>query len=423
MTHNIIHYTPFLGNALLHHPLQKGIVRGGRRRASSSASYDGFADGDEYEEEFVKRINESNLKFKIEAQSLRKQDSGTSNSCDESATSSSSIEEIYSLPHVSDPISSVPNSINPEIPTMPPESWLYSDRFLLQKMERRANSLDLPLSLRILKKKKRWKSDETTDSACSSVKKAFSSMVFIVRELQSHLIRMREVLLSSDNLQIQGTLARVHGELHASFVWLFHRIFSATPTLMVYLMLLLANFTVFSITDHRAATAPLPPPQSVSAAIEEFQKPTHRFNSPAIKTLSICISSAVGGSGSGGGKPPAIASAAGDDGHSDRSPPFLADGGMISPELISMAATAWKRIVEETAEMIRANWRHEALMDPDTLRRFVSPVTAVAEPDDLSAYCATELTYKVALAENPDDPLLLSNFAQFLFTVHRDHDR
>ncbi|KAL0919690.1 hypothetical protein M5K25_011803 [Dendrobium thyrsiflorum] len=300
-------------------------------------------------------------------------------------------------------------------------------------MERRANSFDLPLSLRILQsKKKRWESDEMTDSVCCSVKKAFSSMVFIVRELQSQVIRMREALLSSDNFQIQETLARVHSELHASFVWLFHRIFSATPTLMVYLMLLLANFTVFSITDHHAATAPLPPPQSFSASIEESQNltsqnPTPRFNSSTIKTFSVCRSSAVGGSGSGGGKPPAITASA-DDG-SDRSSSSLGDGGMIFSKAISMAAmddetaTAWKGIVENTTEMIRASGRHETLMDPSTLRRFVSPVTVEAEPDDLSAYSATELSYRVALSENPDDALLLSNFAQFLYTVRRDHDR
>ncbi|KAH0433679.1 hypothetical protein IEQ34_026972 [Dendrobium chrysotoxum] len=85
-------------------------------------------------------------------------------------------------------------------------------------------------------------------------------------------------------------------------------------------------------------------------------------------------------------------------------------------------ATAWKGIVENTAEMIRASGRHETLMDPRTLRLFVSPVTVEAEPDDLSAYSATELSYRVALSENPDDALLLSNFAQFLYTVRRDHD-
>ncbi|KAI0512201.1 hypothetical protein KFK09_012839 [Dendrobium nobile] len=433
ITHNTAHHTPFLGTALLHHCHQRELVRGGRKRVSCSANLDGFVDGGENEEELLKRVNELNLKFKIEAESQRIQDAETSNSCDESAPSSSSsssscLEEIHSIPPASDSISPLPISINPEIPAMPPESWAGSDGFALQKMERRANSFDIPLSLRILQsKKKRCESDEMTDSVCSSVKKAFSSMVFIVRELQSQVIRMREALLSSDNFQIQETLARVHSELHASFVWLFHRIFSSTPTLMVYLMLLLANFTVFSITDHHAATAPLPPPQSFSASIEESQNPTPRFNSSTIKTFSVCRSSAVGGNGSGGGKPPAITASA-DDG-SDRSSSSLGDGGMIFSKAISMAAmdeetaTAWKGIVDNTAEMIMASGRHESLMDPHTLRRFVSPVTVEAEPDDLSAYSATELSYRVSLSENPDDALLLSNFAQFLYTVRRDHDR
>ncbi|XP_020571212.1 uncharacterized protein LOC110018283 [Phalaenopsis equestris] len=396
-THNTVHCTPFLGTTLIHHSHQREISRGGRR-TSSSASLD------ENEEEFESRINELNLKFKINVESQLNQEAETSTCGGESAPT--------------------------KIESMPPESWPGSDGLVLQKTEWMAKSFDLPLSLRILKRKKDElrQSAQMKESASCSVKKAFSSTVLIVRELHSHLICMREALFSPDNFQIQETLARVHDDLHSSFVWLFHRIFSTTPTLMVYLMLLLANFTVFSITDHHIAAAP----QSVIVSIEESQNPSSRFSPPTIKTFSLCSSSAVGGSGGGGGKresgggggkPPAIASAA-DDGHSDRSSASLGEGGAISPEVISMAtldekkvATEWKKMVRETKEMLRANGRHEALMDPDTLRRFVS------SPDDLSVYCGTELSYRIALAENPDNALLLSNYAQFLYTVHRDHER
>lgn len=208
------------------------------------------------------------------------------------------------------------------------------EQFALQKMEWRAsNSFRLPLSLRIIKrKKKHW--EESHGPPSSSVNKAFSSMVFIVGELQSHAIRMRKERFLSDRSQMQGTLARVHGELHASFAWLFQRVFSSTPTLMLYLMLLLANFTVFSIS--RDATGRI----------------------------------------------------------------------AVSTEVVS---TAWKAMVEES--------------DGAKVRLFVSPVTAVSEPEDLSVYSATELSYRAAIAERPDDALFLANFAQFLYTVYRDHDR
>ncbi|KAJ0614989.1 hypothetical protein HanIR_Chr02g0068881 [Helianthus annuus] len=52
-------------------------------------------------------------------------------------------------------------------------------------IERKANSVDLPFSLRIIKRKKQC-IKEAVESAYCSVKKAFSSMVFIIRELQSY---------------------------------------------------------------------------------------------------------------------------------------------------------------------------------------------------------------------------------------------
>ncbi|KAF5791721.1 hypothetical protein HanRHA438_Chr09g0409701 [Helianthus annuus] len=52
-------------------------------------------------------------------------------------------------------------------------------------IERKANSVDLPFSLRIIKRKKQC-IKEAGESTYCSVKKAFSSMVFIIRELQSY---------------------------------------------------------------------------------------------------------------------------------------------------------------------------------------------------------------------------------------------
>ena len=86
----------------------------------------------------------------------------------------------------------------------------------------------------------------------SAVKRAFSSMVFMIRELQSFTLHMRELLLFED---LQGILLRVRKEMHASFVWLFQQVFSATPTLMVSVMILLANFTVYSIGSSNSALA------------------------------------------------------------------------------------------------------------------------------------------------------------------------
>ncbi|KAJ0643759.1 hypothetical protein HanOQP8_Chr16g0604071 [Helianthus annuus] len=88
-------------------------------------------------------------------------------------------------------------------------------------IERKANSVDLPFSLRIIKRKKQC-IREAGESAYCSVKKAFSSMVFIIRELQSYTLQMRELLYYED---LQHILVRVQKEMNASFVWLFQQVF------------------------------------------------------------------------------------------------------------------------------------------------------------------------------------------------------
>ncbi|XP_048430948.1 uncharacterized protein LOC125472915 [Pyrus x bretschneideri] len=66
---------------------------------------------------------------------------------------------------------------------------------------------------------------EAGESACCSVKKAFSSMVFIIRELHSYTLQIREILFFED---LQGILSRVQKEMQTSFVWLFQQVFSRT---------------------------------------------------------------------------------------------------------------------------------------------------------------------------------------------------
>lgn len=126
-------------------------------------------------------------------------------------------------------------------------------------IERKANSVELPFSLRMIKKKKQLEERlmETGKSVYCSIEKAFSSMVFIIRELQSYTIQMREVLYFED---LQDVLMRVQKEMNASFVWLFQQVFSHTPNLMVYVMILLANYSVYSMSNNVAFAAPLHSP-------------------------------------------------------------------------------------------------------------------------------------------------------------------
>ncbi|KAL6840211.1 hypothetical protein ACP4OV_030021 [Aristida adscensionis] len=334
-------------------------------------------------------------------------------------------------------------------------------------VERSASSVGLPLSLRMLKRRKqqqqqlergRWEErliDRAGESARAAVGRAFSSMVLIIRELQSFTLQMREALVYGEDLQ--GVLARVHAEMHASFVWLFQHIFAGTPALMVSLMLLLANFTVHSMGDSVALAATLPPlpPTAAAIAMVDTQQPEQshsqqRFDPAALKTFSTGRTASVGGNnGGGGGKVRPVAGATGDD-RSDESSYRHQQSGTVMPQDASSQATPmragaeasvsdsvaaeetqaqdelviWKRISDEATRM-QASARAEELMDPEILGQLVAPVEAPKlEAEPLSAeHAATAQRYEQAVSEDPENPLLLANFAQFLYLVQRDHDR
>ncbi|KAJ0987871.1 hypothetical protein J5N97_006227 [Dioscorea zingiberensis] len=246
------------------------------------------------------------------------------------------------------------------------------EMMMASTVDRNANRQGLPLSLRIIKRKKRWERElmEAGEFACCSAKRAFSSMVFIIRELQSH------ALFWDDQVPLPGILDRVRSDLHASFVWLFQRVFCCTPTLMLYLMILLANFSVYSMVRNPAIA--MPPCPSLLVSLSDVNHDHHHHKS------------------------------------------IISDpwGSKLQDE-----QTAWEKIVEYALRM-RARTRDESLMDPEVLRQLVAPVTAriQAEEDNCEHYIHTELMYERVLSEDPDNALLLSNFAQFLYLVHRNYD-
>jgi hypothetical protein len=332
-------------------------------------------------------------------------------------------------------------------------------------VERSASSVGLPLSLRMLKRRKqqqqqleqgRWNErliDCAGESARAAVGRAFSSMVLIIRELQSFTLQMREAVVYED---LQSVLARVHAEMHASFVWLFQHIFSGTPALMVSLMLLLANFTVYSMGDSVAAAASLVPPQAAVEMVDIQQQPEQqqshsqqRFDTPALKTFSTGRTASVGGNGDGGGKVRPVAGATG-DGQSDESS-HRQNGAVVLPQDVSQSQATplasvsdsmavedaqaqqtvhddelaiWKRISDEAARM-QASVRAEELMDPETLEQLVAPVEA-PKPDMVHyspEHVATAQRYEQAVSEEPNSSLLLANFAQFLYQAQGDLDR
>ncbi|KAM0845022.1 hypothetical protein ACQ4PT_056663 [Festuca glaucescens] len=316
-------------------------------------------------------------------------------------------------------------------------------------LERSASSVGLPLSLRMLKRKKqqqvapqsRW--DERLldlGSAGESVGRAFSSMVLIVRELQSFALQqMQESALCGDDLRLQAVLARARGETHDSFVWLFQHIFAGTPALMLSLMLLLADFTVHSMSHSLATAGAVPPnpPAAAAASVVDAEPSNPRFDAASVKTFSVGRTASVGGGSGGSGDARPVAGAPGDDRWDDESrysltrvaPQQLAPlaGTGAEKVLLPGAATedeqaVWERMVAE-ASRLQANARAEELADPEVLGNLVAPVVAEVETEDVAEYARTEQRYELAVAEEPNNSLILANFAQFLYLTRNDHKR
>lgn len=353
-------------------------------------------------------------------------------------------------------------------------------------LEKKADGVGLPLSLRMLKRKQYKErgitpkqegfrnslAEVVTESACCSVRKAFSSMVFIIRELQSYTIQMRQILCYGD---LQELVSSVQKEMHASFVWLFQQVFSCTPALMVSVMILLANFTVYSMGNN-VALASIPSVESPTATISVLENgkgtgnmgvkealakfvaenPSDNLNlsSPHFVDLSPeqgLLNMGDGSGGTGGGNS-AIAGGADGDAHFDgtsqnqamflednsvkpsitsfANPTSTKDGGSIDNRVeesvpvdqISIENQKWEEFLKEAFEELEFSTKDEAL-DHKTMQRFVSPISVKLEPDNYLCYDRTNLHYQQAISAEPDNPLLLSNYAQFLHLVAHDHDR
>ncbi|XP_047045782.1 uncharacterized protein LOC124650282 [Lolium rigidum] len=306
-------------------------------------------------------------------------------------------------------------------------------------LERSAGGVGLPLSLRMLKRKKqqqqvppqsRW-DEQLLGSAGESVGRAFSSMLLIVRELQSFALQQMQ---QGDDLRLQAVLARARGETHDSFVWLFQHIFAGTPALMLSLMLLLADFTVHSMSHSLADAVPPSPPSA--ASVVDSEPSTQLFDAGAVKTFSVGRTASVGGgSGDGGGDAPPVAGAPGDD-HESRyslgrvAPQQLAPlAGGTSAEKVLLPDAAgedeqavWERMLGEASRM-QASARAEELSDPEVLGNLVAPVVVEVEAEDVAEYARTEQWYELAVAEEPGNSLILANFAQFLYLTRNDHKR
>ncbi|KAL4592703.1 hypothetical protein LXL04_005706 [Taraxacum kok-saghyz] len=244
-------------------------------------------------------------------------------------------------------------------------------------IERKANSVELPFSLRIILEK------ET---------------------MAGRIKRSREIclLLSEEGLLFNG--------IHNS---------------------------VFAMSSNVAFAATAPPITLESSSIIENQIQT-KIDPSSIKTFSVNSSgktTSIGGINGGGGNFRPVAG--GTDGeesfdgavahHRKIIPDGVSSSLTISPSISNQTtheeeSSVWKSIVEEADNM--QELIINGVLDRQTMQNFVSLVTAkVVEEEADGSLFRTELLYQMGLSEEPDNPLLLDNYAQFLYIVAQDYDR
>ncbi|XP_024388605.1 uncharacterized protein [Physcomitrium patens] len=340
--------------------------------------------------------------------------------------------------------------------------------------------MQLPPSIKKLKRPPRLSRPARGSSQCA-IKRAFSSVVYMIKVVQSHALQIRQALFSERD--VQEVLHVVHQEMHSSFVWLFQQVFACTPKLMVSVMILLANFTVFSTgesvtaiaaaTETPAAIASFlstnrDTPQTVSSLLSSSSDSKMSFGSQGYLIPGLVQDSPLfplAGAGSGGNnKSPTVPTAESFDGDDGWQNNITTDQGyMLSKkdstvplELSHITGPAIKPAHQFQVEPEHGNYdsveqtnknghsrSHPELMkasvessmkdiilandyvqlEQDTIRRLVAPLVAHLESDNYACFDRTDLEYQHALTQEPSRPLLLANYAQFLFVVRRDYDR
>ncbi|GAB4831929.1 hypothetical protein Ancab_005944 [Ancistrocladus abbreviatus] len=297
-----------------------------------------------------------------------------------------------------------------------PPDWPARDEMIRDCIARRANNTELPFSLRMLKKKQRLKEEEGSKgeasggSDSSSANKAFAATVYIIRELQSNALYRRGIALDED---MDGIIDKVQREMNSSFIWLFREVFSRTPDLMVDVMLLMANFTVYSmekpiVVETLAPPSPRPSDSKINGEIPStitkndkeqnaFENKPLLIGAQTIDELSRTI------------QHPKVTP--------EEGLPLFEIGEVVNGSEVEL----WNSMVEEASRM-QGEWKDEGL-DRGTTQQFVSPVSVEIEADDYVEYHRTDLLYQIGVSEEPNNPLLLSNYAQFLYLIARDYDR
>jgi hypothetical protein len=276
-------------------------------------------------------------------------------------------------------------------------------------------------------------------------------MVFMLRAIQNYAMHLRQHLSPLEKHDIQELMNIVQREMHSSLLWLFQTVFSATPVLMVSVMLLLANFTVHSAGSLAPAEAAVldllsvspiaqglaqqePVPQLATSIAEEasvgkqtlqpFVKAASRHRSGGqskilLKDWEANASPAVRSAAVGGEEEASTSESSGTAyGAKQGGSPSSSVDNKIQDRLYMQG------LLEQAAkEMELEVPYHHVRLDQEVIRQLVAPLSVEVDPDNYACFDRTELQYLGAIAKEPSNALLLGNMAMFMYVVRKDKER
>ncbi|XP_024532606.1 uncharacterized protein LOC112346923 [Selaginella moellendorffii] len=218
-----------------------------------------------------------------------------------------------------------------------------------------------------------------------SIAGAFSSMVVMLTSVQRYALLARS---SSHGAEFPALLASVQTDMHCSFLWLFQHVFAKTPRLMLSLMIILANFVALSA----AGTFGLEQQQVEVCSNGLSSSKSKKTTTDTSSSQDVFISGAFAHEVS----------------------PSSGDEELFMVSMLEQAA-------EEHKVGNHGKPPHAVEIGPAAA--LVAPISVHLEADDYECFDRTELLYQEALATDQNNPLILANYAEFLFLVRRDYER
>ncbi|KAH7426207.1 hypothetical protein KP509_11G090000 [Ceratopteris richardii] len=266
--------------------------------------------------------------------------------------------------------------------------------------------------------------DDSALNMAGAVNTAFSSLVLMMESLQRQTLRLRTTLSMEEDMCLNMRMETVHQENQETFLSLFQKVFACTPNLMVFIMLFLVDFTTYAIEKNISLTVmPLGEPPTARQRLNPWATSTINGQDDALgvekmhyqnfyldcSQVSPNLLFCEGEEGNSVAKNVKVGK--GIDGESDQSPHngFRIDEGQHALE------TIWRQVVPNKLNSFALG---------KTKHMLVAPVSAPAlENDNYVCYDRTDLKYQDQLSKDPENPLLLANYAHFLHVVRHDYKR